>query len=1215
MAFTYPLPDPESSQLVETVAPDGTVETAATPEVAAAINTVIDAQNTALIAAMQGIAAAIQQQLQAQASALQVLWQQITGAAMMQLGSQRAALEVVTQQIAQHVTNRIALQDQDVNTVAIHAALQPTRPPAMPQTNPAAPPAPPPPQPWAPGGPPPRPINETQLNPPPMQMVNVPPSPLPTPQSMPTQPASNLFPSGQSGTPGGSAMTPPGDQTFQPLQTPPMPAAPPNSAETLPPVPSQVNSGGGGAPAPGGMQLPPLDLGLAPKGSDMAAFAPLPVPEEKDGPREIEFAPEAEERERARFKMAREAGEPEDPQLQQQQDAARLQVQQMRDAQEAENQQAANEGRAPRDLRAEAEARAQANVQINLPPLPPPEVNRQQQPEPPAPDVQGRQQANEEDMARLRRIFRQAAPDERFQPPKMANCPWQLGMAIPKVGSPEWCRDSREITIAIAASGNQIVNWFVNYIDQLATMTTERFVLALQQGQWGGNTILQKIVQAIATPPIQTLVSLRQITQCWKQISSIAPACNPQIIMGLAGMKMVVRLLKGALVGVNAAVWATLQITLDVPQLERVIDYLMDALCPTVIPTAAEAWASFAAGYINEQQWRCWTLMNGEDPDLWRPVREAQGNVLAADQVILWGRLTGEDQRTIDTALYQRGWTRDIDRGIAQELYDKWYGGEEYIKWTFSGSLNPAAAQAFQLEDGFSAWWQGEPGQMARAHGWREDEARYNYRSLWVRPTPQEMQPWFWRMRDGGSARGHGITEDTIRGVCELQGITKWHQEAIVSCLYRPLSADEVLLLHQTDQEVEADRETAAIDSGLPEDQAKRVAKALGFAGNRLKATQEGGWSIRTVATARSMGIQLPAEAMGVLESQGFTEAHLKTARLIAGVEIRAQLRRDGRRRAASAAVDAALRAYTVGIVDARAAARTMVAAGWEYHSATTMLHSRDLSLRATRTSRILTALGEAVRKGEMTGLAAGVVMAQMGLRPDSIEGYMALWRADILSKRPHTSARDIRMLVAEGLLSEKAAAVRLANLGWKQPDLQLQLLAAHSRLAKAQEAARRRGAHEAAAAAREAEKVKQQALRRLEKSRPVGAIGQWYRDGLLTAEQVRRRMTQYGYEPKAIDLYIQGWDNQNLRRKKSHDTGRTGAMKPPERQVPLGTLRRWFIEGVADHGYAEQRLTEYGYDEPTRERYLAEWKATALDRQQRAEAKAQTRRGDNAGQ
>lgn len=1210
--FTFDLPDPDSGALIETGGPGEETEVTATPEVTEEITSELAAQQGALVAVMQAIAGVIQEQTNGQAGILSSIQSTMADAVNRQLAGQRAAAEAALTAIAGWVQLQLAQQAQNVNTTAIHAAMQPFSATALGPRDPNAPRPNQPPAPWQPArpsrpAPRPGPSGPSVPNlPPGPQMPPVPSRPQ-MPQSQqgtiplaeqPSDPWRPQTPTGQQGTI--PLVNQPPDP-WRPAQQPTDPFTPtvtpddePESPYPLPDEPQPYTPPGlpYSATTPSGFPLPPQ---MAPFGPQIAGqpFAPgttQPPPfmtsaGTQMGPAQgvssttgqnLQFAPESDER-------------PDQP------DVNLTFAPTINIAVDAKG----------GDSYATATATIieADNRQINVSP---------------EDDERDRRQINvqneNEERERLRRIFARltAQPGDLAPDQPLPDCPWKLGMAIPKVGSPEWCAHAPRIAEGLALAGNTILNFVMQYTDGITELVRDRTRDAIRGGAWGGNTPIQRMMVAVIDPAVIGLKQLRAITDCWRQLGTLAPACDAKTLMGLAGLKMVVKVFRNLQIGLNFAIFTIAQLEIELEPLEHALDQLIRMMCPTYVPTPADAWTAYVAGYINEATWRCWTLCAGADPDLWRPALEAQGNALVADQVILWGRLTGEPPAAIDTALFQRGWTRDLDRAITQELYDHWSGGEEYIKWAKDGSLSPAMANRYQLEDGFADWWNGEPGQMARAHGWREDEARYNYRSMWVRPNALELQQFFWRMQPGASARGKGVTEDVIRGVLSLQGVLPWHQEAIVACLYRPLGMQEAALLIQVGLGQRRESHVAALDSGLLPAQAERVADATEIAAERVRALQEGGWSVGSWAAAQTIGYAPNVDAMTALGRQNITQEMVDQHRIINAVMARAQVRKEGTRKAHSMMMSATLSAYSVGLVTQINAARTMTAAGYTLPAAQMILQSRDLAIRAQRTARIIRALESAVLKGEMTPLAAAVTMGQMGLRQDSITQYMTMWQADSLAKRPHTSARDIRTLVAEGLLSPAGARLRLANLGWKDPDLTLQMMVANQRLGKARAMAQRKNASDVARAAREAEKVKQLALRRLEKSRPVSVLGQWFREGVLPEDNVKRRMKMYGYDDTTIDLYIASWTFQARKARQQNLMTGAAAPKPPERQVPLGTLKRWYVQGVVGKDYADGRLTSYGYDAGTRERYFAEWDASAADRQRRAEAKDEA--GDTGG-
>lgn len=1146
MPFSYDMPSPDASPLEQVITPEGTVATVATPELATALESVITAQTDAVVAVLQSIALVVQQTLAQQAQVIGGAWGALIPIVQAQLNGQRAVLENVQQQIVTSVTQKLSQINEEVGTAAIAAALRQPPPPGMPANPPYVPvpirPTPPPPM---PGGP----------TPPPPFTPSGPRVPMPTvggstPPIQPYTPLAESSPGQTPPVPPGAPFTPP-SPTIGSGTPPPAPQGPDDASlpggGMAPPagggVPLPVSggtgpSGGGGPPGGpeiipmGGPALPPPGYGPA-DGYGPSGYPALPPPSPGGGAQPVSIDVE--------------------------------------------------EGN--------------ISVTVNVPPTPVSVVVQNT-----VSATGGTATATATGGAATvvtdgRRLNVAGEEDEKGggpapPPPKIKDveCPWRITEGMPPIGGPQWCRLQDAIAAELADLGNGMIGVIMTPIEIVAAgIEISADGGGLTAGFLGGAASLDaaRKILGMVTGAARTV---RALVTCWRQLVQLAPKCQPGVILGIAVVRGVLSALRNLRLGTDAGVWATVDLAIDLPAIARATGYIMESLCPSIIPSAGEAWAAFAAGAIDEPTWRCWTLADGMDPDLWRPVRESSGRAMTLEQVVFWARLNGDAEDVIKDELYVRGWTRVQDRDIVLHMYDARPTPAQLLQWDVTGALDQRTEDLLRRDEGFVGWWSGDYGRLARAQGLTEEVARYSWRSQQQLPLWQrfiELHPLYWALC---ADRGGPITEANVRQLLDAGGLAPAAVDWALQTIWRAEDPIHATLTTSIGNSVPNEIYEALRDSGYDGPTAKRVGEAAAADAWRRRALDEGGWTIQAFVAAMHLGIAHTTDSDQWQQAQMLTPRALRRAQHVSGIAGRDAVRRQGMSRAANVTVAASLRAYATGLSTQADAIAAMTGVGYEVKSAAALVAATDLEGATARAARAISTVRRGLLSGALNSLQAGIVLSQAGVLPARRAQLVAAWAIEQVARRPMAAVSQIKKWVGESVMPMTTARQRLINLGWRDPDLTLQLSEMGAALAKASAKAKAKGIAVMSAAAKAADKVKQTALRRLEKAQPVAALGQWYRDGMITSAQVHTRMAAYGYDTHSVDLYIRAWDHQVAKALKTRTSAAAAAPLAPQRQVPISRIRAWYLDGIQTEDWARGRLAGYGYDPDAIDAYIDEW-------------------------
>lgn len=782
--------------------------------------------------------------------------------------------------------------------------------------------------------------------------------------------------------------------------------------------------------------------------------------------------------------------------------------------------------------------------------------------------------------------------------PYLPSCQWQITQGIPPIGGPQWCEQQEAIRASLGELGNAIVTrvlgWAATAVEDIQAGQPSVAAGVVATATLG---IVVPVVRALYATGLDVAKDVRDLIECWRDIVKLSPSCDPGLMLGLVVLRGAVSMLQHARIGVNVVVQSHLSLSLDLPAIRRALDYLIESACPSSLPGPADAWHAYAAGYIDEETWQCWTLARGESPDLWAPVRQSRGHVLTAHDTMRAAALGLLPSGDADSDLFRRGWTRDEDRLLVQSLYVHEPVPADLARWEAQDVLDAQYVQDYRLDEGFSAFWTSQVQIWYAAAGVSEHRARLDYIARRRQPGEGELREYLYRLRSTDPAATDYFDEGIMRRLLQAANLAPRAVEWAMATAYRPYSPSDALALASEALAPPARVGDAYLDAGYAPSDAGPLTTLAARQVARRRAATHGTPTLHSVALAVREGVLSPENGALALADQGYTQADIETAAGVLATSEVSQLRRRARMMAARQYARAAIGAYRVGAVDESAATAALVDAGYDETSAAAAVAAADLTEKTSQAKEVVRLAKKGYLRGEFDAPTVGAWLTQIGLSARTVTDHVTLWDVERAASRPMASVAEIQQWVAQGLLPLPDALARLQAMGWQDPDLSLKAARLQQQLgaAAAKTASAKAKALKDAAAA--ASKVKAAALRALERVQPVGAIGQWYIDGIMTAAQAEARMAAYGYDARSIALWIASWDHKRKQPKPTKQPIGPNNPLPPQKQVPASTVKKWYIDHFRDADWVRSTLKDYGYDDSTIDTYLAEWDAISAHR------------------
>lgn len=210
--------------------------------------------------------------------------------------------------------------------------------------------------------------------------------------------------------------------------------------------------------------------------------------------------------------------------------------------------------------------------------------------------------------------------------------------------------------------------------------------------------------------------------------------------------------------------------------------------CPTGIPSAEQATATWLAGKIGDDVWRCWVRANNQDDAKYEAVREA-----ARTKLTVLDLITARARGLIDAPqfverLRELGYTQRTDYEELWRISEWLPGPTDLVRFMMRDVDDDGVVKRFGLDDLFDAKFAGQLKEWAVNQRVDPEVMRRFWRAHWVYPSPTQMYEMLRRLRHKPELFPSGNPEEDVKEALVTQDILPKWIPAFLALTYRPLT-------------------------------------------------------------------------------------------------------------------------------------------------------------------------------------------------------------------------------------------------------------------------------------------------------------------------------------------------------------------------------------------------------------------------------------------
>src|SRR5262249_224076 len=237
------------------------------------------------------------------------------------------------------------------------------------------------------------------------------------------------------------------------------------------------------------------------------------------------------------------------------------------------------------------------------------------------------------------------------EPPPPGAPPWTCkapadfagGVFLP--GTPEWGDSVDETVEWFASVGDYVWDWIANIFDPSLTGNAFSSGLSLSLPGFTIGPVIEAIFALFRSNDKSwrpALAIIWEAIKCVKEINHAAfTRCNPGALTSLLVLRCFLRSLHNIEWGTDLALWLVDSLVVELPPLERTLDYLISYVCPVESPSVEEATEAYFRDYLSEDRLKCIHRIHGRDYDSHYPMLLAKSERISPKEAIQYVRRLG----------------------------------------------------------------------------------------------------------------------------------------------------------------------------------------------------------------------------------------------------------------------------------------------------------------------------------------------------------------------------------------------------------------------------------------------------------------------------------------------------------------------------------------------------------------------------------------------
>jgi len=558
-------------------------------------------------------------------------------------------------------------------------------------------------------------------------------------------------------------------------------------------------------------------------------------------------------------------------------------------------------------------------------------------------------------------------------------------------------------------------------------------------------------------------------------------------------------------------------------------DVVIRRLAPTHVIGIPESIELFNKGLLSKEEFNGYVRYAGGVPDVFADLAVARSEKVQWREIIEYARRTDKDDAWIRAALLDRGIGESKQRAMMNELYWEVPSIQDHLHWLQRNVFDEEYVEKYDLMRGFEERFWKKFGDDLTVKGVRKHYAALHYAAHWIQPSPTQMQEFIYRLRPGKVGRDNAFTLDDYRRILTEQDYAPLARDWFVNTAYRVPALGYIRDMYRQGVITDDDLVGYHQDLGYTRDDSDRFLGVDRVYKNRFRADQSAGWTASTIGRAVALGLLQRNQAVAKMDALGFTAEETDDSITVANVKLQSSIMVRARSRIVTSTVLSVRQAIDVGVMDVNQGAAALMQLGWPQNQAIGIAQLEANTSNTKRVKHIITQLRGAFHRGEIDVAYAKQAMSTVGIVNTMVSTYITQWQLENTPYRKRRTATQIVNDIVEHGLSLAEATARLQRLGYHDEDVRLFIADANQKLLKGGNALlaaseiRGMGAvQELVSLEKTSGGLNKRIVGELQKQLPPLRIQKWLSLGIMKKDEAARYLALYGWEPRAIDLWIE---------------------------------------------------------------------------------------------
>ena len=218
------------------------------------------------------------------------------------------------------------------------------------------------------------------------------------------------------------------------------------------------------------------------------------------------------------------------------------------------------------------------------------------------------------------------------------------------------------------------------------------------------------------------------------------------------------------------------------------VQYSLNALCPTRIPSTAEANSGYLSGAFSQSEWNAMVRANNDcDLHQLKLVYGSRNRPGARDLVDLLNRQAITPEQFAER-IREQGVLQEEDANAFRALAQALPGISDIVRFMLRDVADPAIVERYQYDAEFKEKWQGRLLNYATAQGITPELALDYWRAHWDTPSNTQAFEMLHRLRPGAVPKEIEVTEADVENMLAINDLLPYWRERMMAISYAPLT-------------------------------------------------------------------------------------------------------------------------------------------------------------------------------------------------------------------------------------------------------------------------------------------------------------------------------------------------------------------------------------------------------------------------------------------